>query len=88
MQLHEVAQAALCLPLPGVMYPAICMQTHAPYAWLFTKRACQKKGFQRANGGRKKAAVVAAASGINVTGRMNRNAREFAPCSVAQEPPG
>ncbi|NKG29172.1 hypothetical protein FVB43_03850 [Erwinia rhapontici] len=32
MQLHEVAQAALCLPLPGVKYPAICMQIHAPYA--------------------------------------------------------
>lgn len=32
MQLHEVAQAAPCLPFSGVTYPAICMQIHAPYA--------------------------------------------------------
>jgi len=61
---------------------------HLMHARLFTKPAGQKKGFRKANGGHKKAAVRAAASGINVTGRMNHNAREFAPCSVAQEPLG
>lgn len=58
------------------------------HARLFTKRAGQKKGFRKANGGRKKAAGVAAASGINVTGRMNHNARELAPYSVALAPRG
>jgi len=32
MQLHKVAQAAPCLPLMGIMCPAVCMQIHAPYA--------------------------------------------------------
>lgn len=60
---------------------------HLMHARLFTKRAVQKKGFRRANAGQKKAAGVAAASGINVTGRMNHSARLFAPYSAALEPP-
>jgi len=60
---------------------------HLMHARLFTKRAGQKKGFRKANAGQKKAAGVAAASGINVTGRMNHSARLFAPYFAALEPP-
>lgn len=46
----------------------------------------RKRAFERQMAGVKKAAVVAAASGINVTGRMNHSARLFVPYSAALEP--
>lgn len=60
----------------------LCMHGSSQ-SWL-----ARKKAFERQTAGIKKAAVRAAASGINVTGRMNHNVREFAPCSVALEPSG
>ena len=88
MQLHKAAQAARCLPLPGVMYPLICMQIHAPYACTaLYKAGWSEKGLSKGKQRAKKAAGVAAASGINVTGRMNHSARLFAPDSAALEPP-
>ena len=46
-------------------------------------RLARKRVFE----GQKKAAGMAAASGINVTGRMNHSARLFAPYSAALGPP-
>lgn len=60
---------------------------HLMHARLFTKRAAQKKGVLRASGGHEKAAVEAAALGINVTGRMNHSAQSSALDTAAVGPP-
>lgn len=53
-----------------------CKSMHPVHARLFTKQAGQEKGLGRADKRRKKAAVMAAASGgINVTGTKSRSVR-------------